>query len=189
MKGIGTKNMPYYEANKNPNFWKNSNDEIRYVNCGSYAFNILDWYWPYDRDESYGDDIIASWDNLGSFGEALEDSTNRHLIQILNDFNDVRVIQNFNEAKNDERIILYREGVSIGAICAPTESLCEYDGWEWDFHFIWRDTNGFWHEKLGGDDIRIVDEPTLSEPWQYNSLAYQGPIVMLAKKENDYETV
>lgn len=185
--------MSGYTPNKDPNFWRNDNFKTAEANCGSYAFDVIEWYWPYNHDESYGDDIIESWNYSGcTFGEALADSTNQHLQYILDNFSNVRVIHNFNEVAADERIILYREGIFCGSYAADLGDECHYRddedgcGWEWDFHFIWRDANGIWHEKMGGGFIKEIDSPSLNEPWTYWSLAYQGPIIMLAKKETKY---
>ena len=181
--------MSYYTPNKDPNFWRNNNDEIKDVNCGSYALNLLDWYWPYNYDEEFGDNIIESWSGtFGTFYDALIDSTNYHLKQILNDFEDIRIIHNFDEANIDERIILYREGISQNGCFPSMNENCIYGyencvNWEWDFHFIWRDIEGSWHQKLGGGEIQEIDEPDFNNFWFCDLCVYQGPIVMLAKKE------
>ena len=184
--------MSGYTPNRDPNFWKNDNEEIREVNCGSYALDVLDWYRPYDYDETWGDTIIESWNGYGTFEDALCDSTKQHIENILNDFDDIRVIKNFNEAAADERVILYREGVCNEGLYPRLSDPCEYGQfttnapWDWDYHFIWRDIEGIWHEKMGRGDVVETDEPNLEKPWIYDSLIYQGPVVLLAKKETGY---
>lgn len=180
----------YYTPNRDPNFWDNDNDELFDANCGSYALDVIEWYRPYDYDEEYGEDIIRSWDNIGTFDEALFDSTRLHAENILEDFDDIRLVHNINEVGTKERLILYREGIFHGSMTPDMRSICEDItddiGWDWDFHFIWRDTNGKWHEKLGANRIHDIEEPSFDEPWSYGDLIYQGPVVMFAKMEADY---
>ena len=185
--------MSNYTPNCDPNFWRNDN-QLFDVNCGSYALDILEWYRPYNYDKEYGDDIIRELDGHGTFEQALSSSTFQHAENILNDFFDMRRIHNIEEAKEDERVILYREGIYWDGNVPDPSDICDQvsddeDSWEWDwdFHFIWRDIKGIWHEKMGGGDVAVVEKPLLDCFWTGPlGIIYQGPIIMFAKKENNY---
>lgn len=191
-----------YTSNKDPNFWMNNKTNLSGKNCGSYALDVLEWYRPYDLYEEGGDDIIRAHDGCATFLEALEASTKYHVDNILDDFHDIRIIDNYDEAESNERIILYREGIYVeeNGIVPDLNDVCTdiytdensdtsdiYQYWDWDFHFIWRDISGYWHEKNGSKDIKEIEEPSLDDVWisPNGEIVYQGPVVIFAKKENN----
>lgn len=156
------------EYNKGLDFW---NEEHKNCNCGSYAFNLNEWYNPgcfHGDDEDY--DIIDNleyWSNEGCVGDELADRLADFLLELIkSDFEDKitvlasEPIQEFLKA-NDE-VIAFR----VGAY--------EYEygnDFDYDFHFkVFR--HGGWFEKRGCEPIR----PTSPDDWSgsiyYNSQTF-----------------
>lgn len=139
-----------YTRNHNPNFY----EENRSVaNCGSFAFQVEEWYSP---DECFEDDqgiYVEEWIEQGFASGSdkfdLADNFAEILASyILNDFEDVRYLFWPSEVQDDEELIAFR-------------TFIDEDG-NWDFHFkVYR--NGLWQEKCGSDPVRFCDE------WDWNN--------------------
>ena len=154
-----------YTRNYNPNYYEECQ---HYANCGSFAFQIEEWYSP---DEDFENNIgltIDEWIEQGKdngwdeydmsdwFTEMLTDC-------ILNDFEDVRCIDCASELEPNEELILFR-------------TFIDYDN-NWDFHFkVLR--NGMWLEKCGGDPVRFCDK----DDWHNGCMEYTSIIVYFARK-------
>lgn len=145
-----------YTPNHNPDYYK-LNPSM--TNCGSYAFNIEEWYDP-DLDEEW--DEIEDWvDDFLERGYELEEIpdliANEYVEQILSDFyEEVRLIDNEHGGAPNEEVIAFRIYIDLE------------DYWGFDFHFkVFRD--GYWREKCGSQDVTPCD---LEEWGRYNSSTF-----------------
>ena len=134
-----------YTRNYNPNYYE---ENQHYANCGSFVFQIEEWYSPDEYFENNFGQCIGEWIEQG-----LEDGCDEwdlsdglaeiFIDYILMDFDDVRYMWSPAELQDDEELIAFRTYVC--------------DDCNWDFHFkVFRD--GHWQEKCGGDPVRFCDE-------------------------------
>lgn len=133
---------------------RNIKNAIKYeYNCGGYALDTFSWYCPYAEN-------VDLFDELEDYDSALELFTN----QMLQDFPDMRVINNLDEKNKDEYYVAFRVG-------------------EDDFHFIKGYSKYMWFSKMGSS--ARIERMTLSEvfdkPWGSWG-QYDSKIVLFAKK-------
>ena len=143
--------------NKGFDFW---NEEHVECNCGSYAFNLDEWYHPgciCGRYDDCDEDVITfleCWNAEGvSDDELANELASFYLDKIKNDFeNEVRIVF------ESELPTLINEGEEVIAFRAGAY---EFDGeFDYDFHFkVYR--FGQWFEKRGCEPIR----PTNLDDW------------------------
>ena len=154
-----------YTRNYNPNFYE---EKQRSANCGSFAFQIKEWYSP---DKYFEDDCwqtVEEWIEEGfEFGhdefDLSETLANIFIDYVLADFEDVRYLWSPDDVRSDEELIAFRTFV---------DSDCN-----WDFHFkVFRD--GRWQEKCGGNPVRFCDE----WDWHNGILNYISSTFYLARK-------
>ena len=154
--------------NKGFSFW---NEDHKECNCGSYAFNLDEWYHPGcfhgDDDEDYIVDNLECWSAEGYIDDELADKlADFYLGLIKNDFGDRIIISIYEPIqeylKENDEVIAFRAGAY------------EYefdDEFDYDFHFkVYR--HGGWFEKRGCEPIR----PTSLDDWSgsiyYNSQTF-----------------
>ncbi len=151
-----------YTRNSNPNFYK---ENQTMSNCGSFAFNIEEWYSP-DTDfiDDYGD--IEEWisTNLQYSDEWEVSDLFAHMLAeyILRDFSDVRYLICADEIEPNEELIAFRTFVNEDEM--------------WDFHFkVFR--NGEWQEKCGSGPVKFCEE----DEWQTGVNSYISETLYFAK--------
>lgn len=126
-------------------------------NCGGYALGTFSWYLPNDEDDR---DKFWGWQDHSY--EEMEAITLTCVEWMLNDFNDLRIIQQLNEVRHDEYAIAFR---------------VSSDG---DFHYIRQDKFRTWTHKCGSSHIRTITRwEVFHTEWNDR---YNGPIVLFAKK-------
>lgn len=147
-------------------------------NCMGYAFHSYGWLLPFDGSYDTTDEVITE---LG-INEKLNEEEKRELTnelyhdiynnsiliqlaikRMLNFFSELRLINSFNELKDDEYGIVY-------ACCSE------------DFHFGVYE-NGSYSHKMGGEPIRIVDN---EDDIFYNR--YDSERIYFAMKK-DFKTI
>ena len=162
--------MEYYTHNSDPEYYDTHRSS---ANCGSYAFNIKEWY---DADSGFCDDVgdIFDWVKEmvyeGYSDEEISDIYAEGIIpKILNDFvGEIREVRDESSPlESNEELVALR-------------TFCYYDddGWsDFDFHFkVLRD--GCWMEKCGNGEVRFC---TLDD-WANGSLAYISKTIFFAHK-------
>ena len=154
-----------YTRNHNPNYF----DECqRFANCGSFAFNIEEWYSPdeyFEEDTGYCVEewidhcVWNGWDEY-DMSDAFADMLVKY---ILLDFDDVRTVSYAADVKSNEELIAFRTFVT-----------CEGG---WDFHFkVLRD--GMWLEKCGVDPVRFCEK----DDWHNGLMEYISTTIYFARK-------
>ena len=154
-----------YTKNTNPHYYEENQN---CSNCGSFAFQIEEWYSP---DEYFEEDMGVSveewidnriwngWDEYDMSDEFAGILVN----YILNDFDDVRYIVQISELEQNEELIAFRTFVTT-------------DG-NWDFHFkVLR--NGMWLEKCGSDPTRFCEK----DDWHNGLMEYISYTSYFARK-------
>ena len=151
--------------NKGLDFW---NEEHRDCNCGSYAFNLDEWYHPGclygDDDESEVTDLLHDLAEIYDDDDMADQLADFYLGRIKEDFGDDIVISalepNVDNFDDNVEVIAFRAGAY------------EYsDEIDYDFHFkVYR--FGRWFEKRGSEPVR----PTNLDDWcasiHYNSQTF-----------------
>lgn len=143
-----------YTRNHNPNYYEECQ---HYANCGSFAFQIEEWYSPDEYFEDNEGICVENWICEGLESGCDEFDLSDGLAEILtnyilNDFDDVRYMWSPAELQDNEELIAFRTFVD--------------SDYNWDFHFkVFRD--GRWQEKCGSDPIRFCDE------WDWNNGALE----------------
>lgn len=152
--------------NKGFEFWKEDHTDC---NCGSYAFNLDEWYHPGclcgEDEEGELFDCLDFWSEEGCDDDELADKlADLYLERVKNDFEDKIVISilkpDLEALDKDMEVIAFRAGAY--------EFNSDFD---YDFHFkVYRD--GRWFEKRGFEPIR----PTSLDEWSgsiyYNSQTF-----------------
>ena len=152
-----------YTKNTNPHYYE---ENEAYSNCGSFAFNIEEWYNP-EIDLEAQVFYVGSWmlemlddgytcDEVADiYAEILADS-------ILEDFaGEIREVFSPSQVHDDEELIAFR-------------GYCRYEIEEdqfpdYDFHFkVLR--NGIWQEKCGRRPVKFC---TLDD-WNYMTRTYNS---------------
>lgn len=158
-----------FEINRDPDYFKKYSI---FTNCGSFAFNIQDWYSP---DEEYDlDDLELAYELLDvkkmDEVDVIDILFERNVEQILHDF-ELKVTQDMDyPLKEDEELIAFRMCVNF-----YDEELVV------DYHFRVK-RKGQWMEKCGCGPVREI--PNYSEEsWKISEeLIYWGPIAYFIKK-------
>ena len=127
--------------NNDPTFW---DDDPAECNCGSYALNIVEWYYPYEDRETRDNWIESMLENGFTVEEAREEVFAEDVYNMETQFGDYLVpIDSPDNIPNEVEVIAYRVSLT-------------YDPWDniyYDFHFKVR-RGGYWSEKCGMDEVR-----------------------------------
>jgi len=154
-----------YTRNYNPNYFEECEGS---TNCGSFAFNIEEWYSPdkyFEEDfyccvDEWIDHCIRNgWDEQG-ISNAFVDILVKY---ILLDFDDIRIVSYAADVKSNEELIAFRTFVNSEG--------------NWDFHFkVLRDY--VWLEKCGSKPVRFCEK----DDWHNGFIEYNSPTVYFARK-------
>lgn len=131
------------------------NTNRRSFNCGGYALETFDWYCPTH--------LLSNLETK----EERERYSRKAVRYMLEEFDDLRVINDLNELEDNEYAIAFRVG---------------YD----DFHYVKRADNGVWYHKSGGNPKirRMKKDVVFGKEW-VNPLdrfcTYDSEIVLFAK--------
>lgn len=154
-----------YTQNHDPNYYEKHQGSS---NCGSFAFQIEEWYSPDEYFEDIQGQSIEEWIERGlevgydewELSDLLADLLSDY---VLMDFEDVRYLWSPAEVQDNEELIAFRAFVS--------------DDCNWDFHFkVLRD--GLWQEKCGSDPVRFCSE----DDWHNGLMDYNSYTVYFARK-------
>lgn len=167
-----------YKRNSDPVFFWEENHT--YLNCGSFALDVLSWYTPYleyapdDDEDWYTEGERSRWikDLLlegHSRKEIMQDVLEKDFDFILETCPWLEPIEKEEISLND-RVIAYRLSMEI------PEDIHTFDtGEHMDFHFCLF-TEGEWWEKNGGCPIHPfrgdIEDPWIVDDW----LVYDGDI-------------
>ncbi len=152
--------------------WYLNNPDI--TNCGSYAFNILNWYNPWPKRQSAAElidmQLAPDHRNLQSLKRNIMRICSK---KILEDFKskNIKQISSPKFYKPNKDLIAFRIAVAPGDWDNCTET---------DFHFrVFRD--GYWSEKSGSErEIHFCD--FTEDTWfTATDLAYDSPIMYFIK--------
>lgn len=155
--------------NRGFEFW---NEEHRECNCGSYAFNLDEWYCPGYLSGTYDDDDCEIPIFLGyceDDGMTEDELANQlagfYLDKIKKDFKDsIRILceqPRIVDLKDNEELIAFRAG-------AYSWGGCNCSSYDYDFHFkVYRD--GRWLEKKGSLAINFTTLDDWMGSLYYNS--------------------
>ena len=160
------------EYNKGLDFW---NEEHKNCNCGSYAFNLNEWYHPgcmCGRYNDCNDDVLYlldCWHEGGADDDDLaNDLASFYLDKIKNDFGDeVRIVfasELPTSVNEGEEVVAFRAGAYAweGYNCSS---------FDYDFHFkVLR--NGHWFEKCGSGLIQETNLDEWTTSIYYNSKTF-----------------
>lgn len=155
------------EYNKGLDFWKKEHEEC---NCGSYAFNLNEWYSPgvicgVDDNENGPMDCLDYWYGEGYRRKELADELAKfYLERIEDDFKDsIQIVTEMPE--------LYRTNAEVIAFRAAAYVEEDYENFDYDFHFkVFRD--GKWLEKKGSQPIKFTSIEDWSGSICYNSQTF-----------------
>ena len=160
-----------FEQNRDPNYFKEHQFN---TNCGSFAFNICEWYCP---DENFAEDDyelayrLVDMECMDEY-EVMCMLFERDLEQIHKDFKVKDVDGMDYPLKKDEELIAFR-------MCL-NRSFWE-DDLVVDYHFRVKG-NGKWMEKCGCGSVREIEEYN-EEPWMVSETTiYSGPIAYFVRK-------
>lgn len=154
-----------YTRNYDPHYYE---EHQGCSNCGSFAFQVEEWYSPDEYFEDNEGVCIEAWIEHGfEFGWNsfdLSDELAGILISyVLDDFEDVRYLINPADIEADEELVAFRTFVD--------------EDTNWDFHFkVLRD--GLWQEKCGSDPVRFCEE----DDWHNGLMEYISETSYFARK-------
>lgn len=158
-----------YTKNSDPNYYEYNSE---YANCGSFAFNVEEWYDPEDEFENevgYIDDWIMEMSDNGYSADEIADIYTEAITErVLKDFtNEIREITYPSEANDNEEVVALR-----GWCYEDIDNFAE-----WDFHFkVLR--NGIWQEKCGREPVKFC----LEDEWSYGFRTYNSNTIYFAHK-------
>lgn len=159
-----------YTKNTDPNYFIDYQQDS---NCGSYAFNIKEWYNPelnlVIEAGSIEERILDLLDEGWSNEEISELYSNSLVKSIFHDFgNEVKEVDYDYKPEENEELIAFRT-YCIGNLM---------EGYaDWDFHFkVFR--NGLWMEKNGRQPVRFC----LEDEWEYGIRSYISNTIYFAHK-------
>lgn len=160
-----------YTKNSDPNYFE---DNSECANCGSFAFNVEEWYNPeLDLEEEVL--YIGAWmaeliDNGYSCDEVADIYAEILTESVLRDFEgEIREILFPSQVHNDEELIAFR-------------GYCRYETGEdyipdYDFHFkVFRD--GIWQEKCGSQPVKFCT----ADDWTYMTRTYNSETIYFAHR-------
>jgi hypothetical protein len=162
-----------YTKNTNPHYYE---ENEAYSNCGSFAFNVEEWYDPesdFEIDVGYvGDWIVEMVDNGFSCDEVADIYAEKLAESVLNDFfGEVREILFPWQVKDNEELIAFR------GYCRYETNEDSYP--DYDFHFkVFR--NGIWQEKCGRHPVKFCTE----DDWTYMTRTYNSYTIYFAHLVN-----
>lgn len=150
-------------------------------NCAGLALDTFSWYSVYKNGNDCDDEAYEIGELLDSYSlkEIYRIKLEEYVTKMLNDFSNLRVIEDEDELEDDERLIIFRIG--IGVDYGYEEKYVSTD-----FHFRWYNKKeGHWYEKCGSSDIRICDEEMEFDYWPCHGeeFSYDSEPVYLALKE------
>lgn len=126
----------FYTKNSDPNYYI---DHSRETNCASFALNIKEW-WDPDFDPDW---FIEEGDDEYMIDCVID----FYIDNLLNDFDDLRVVQSSDNVYEDEELIAFRVYIDL-----EEDNGTSYVE-DYDFHFrVYRD--GRWQEKCGGLEVQ-----------------------------------
>ena len=124
-------------------------------NCAGFALGTFSWYLPTRTDEMWGDWFESD--------EAIAELTHECIQVMLEDFADLRIINDMSELGIGEYAIAFRLSA---------------DG---DFHYMKQSFYKEWKHKTGWSDIHAISqEEVFTTNWCGGR--YNGPLVLFAKK-------
>lgn len=162
-----------YTKNTNPNFYEENECSS---NCGSFAFNVEEWYDPeqdFILDVGYIDEWMIEMVESGYNCDEVADMYAESLAEsVMRDFEgEVREVFYPAEVEPNEELIAFR-------------GYCRYEsGEDWvpdyDFHFkVLRD--GIWQEKCGHYPVKFCTE----DDWTYMTRTYNSETIYFAHQIN-----
>lgn len=159
------------KANRDPNYYTKYES---ITNCGSYAFNIVEWYTP-DEVFDLDDEELANrlFDEGMNEYDIIDLLFDRDVRQIMEDFdNELLLTYDMNyPLKDNEELIAFR-------VCVNPYSS---DGMMTDYHFRVK-RNGKWMEKCGQEPVHEIENYN-EDSWELSDdLIYEGPIAYFVKK-------
>ena len=134
-------------------------NNIHGFNCQGFALGTYKWDFPYDR--AYRG-VMFTADEEDDY--LIDQYLNITVNWLLNHYcNQLRIIKDIKDAKEDEEVIAYRVGAN-------------------DFHFMKRKSNGKWYHKPGANPIRIAEQKEVfSKVWaNRDGTTYTSDIVLFA---------
>ena len=147
-----------------PGFWAKHH---YYLNCGSFALNVMEWYVPYDNEceDRMGAmvDYIRQGDTADEVYEKIMDADVKFMLW---QFSDILVPISYEKMltlPKETTVIAYRIGIVFDGDWEDVD-ICDIDE---DFHFKVR-RNGQWMEKQGHREVRFC-ELNPDEPWPIRS--------------------
>lgn len=159
-----------FETNRDPNYFQ---DNRYHTNCGSFAFNICDWYGPdgsFDEDDTTLAVELADEYDMSDI-DILETLFERNVEQIHLDFDVIDVDKDY-KPKEGEDLVAFR--MCVNRTFYDDELIVDY-------HFRVK-RNGKWLEKCGSGPVKEVVNYN-EEPWLISEeLIYWGPIAYFVKK-------
>lgn len=155
------------------------NNTLDDYNCGGYAFETYEWYEGVDSDE------VARWifDLFCDGDMSYEIGINLVVFiisyYIMKDFKDrqIHIVENFDDAAEDEYVVALRIGISNAADALKWESSEDVD---YDFHFL-KYKNESFTEKCGKKKPAPVDH-TIYLNWEINDFVYDSQMILFALK-------
>lgn len=155
--------------NKGFDFW---NEDHRDCNCGSYAFNLDEWYHPgslcgEDEEENIIENLEYWAEDEHEDDELADKLADFYLDRIANDFKDditISIIEpDLDNLEDGIEVIAFRAGAY--------QWKGEYADFDYDFHFkVYRYNN--WFEKRGCEPVRITSLNDWSGSIYYNSQTF-----------------
>lgn len=129
-------------------------DDFDY-NCAGFALGTFSWYCPSYSDDTWG--LFYDWSM-----EYMTKLTEECVDIMLEDFSDLRVVQDMTQVQANEYAIAFR---------------LSSDG---DFHYVRQLYKDLWLHKPGVTSIQAMREyDVFNSDWNER---YNGPIVLFAKK-------
>lgn len=152
--------------NSDPYFF----DDNEWVNCGSFALNLTDWYYPYARREDIDQDIADLFLEGYSYAEVRDFIFEQNVATMKEQFGDYLIpIDSPQCVDTFTDVVAFRVSLREGWRGEPV----------YDFHFKVR-RDGDWLEKCGMDDVREC-KLNAKSAWDYgDDLYYDSPIAYFA---------
>ena len=147
------------------------NKNCAHANCGSFAFNIEEWYDPeidFKSMVGYIDEWVTNMHDEGYSDDEIADIYIEAIAErVLDDFSgELREIYYLSDVNVDEELIALR------GWCFYSNEYSDYD-----FHFkVLR--NGIWQEKCGTQPIKFC----LEDDWTYTTRTYNSITIYFAHK-------
>ncbi len=163
-----------------------SNTNLSDYNCGGYALNTFSWYEPYNGEdvEEIEEEVAEYLDEGWSVEQIYEFLASQFVDYMIHDIKGLRLIDNNDEVKKDERLIYFR--FLIGLVSNFDDNWegtpDDYDYVHVDFHYRFFE-DGHWHEKNGVGDLKTCDGDADNSVWVCGANTYDSPIIKFALKK------